>query len=215
MNSLDHTPRTRALEARLKAALQKHDPTRLAACMGYRGGQRDRALRRLDGLKRTEDLARWLMAPGFDFRYTQEDFFRALVRCLPELDEAEGEVVLAEIRAERERLERLYPAWVLADTGPVRKRGPIFAMAATGTARFIRLDRQRIEDDFCRELARVREIVRRHHAAHEGQIPLWGRIRKYDWHFGDGQVMCLSVKGEPLPRETPQESIAVATLSVK
>lgn len=215
MTQPDRTPLATAFLPRLKQALEATPAPALLDCLGYRGSSRERALKRIEGLREAGDLFAWLRQPGYDFHYTQAAFFLALADCLAGIEREEAEAVLAEARREQARLDGLYPSWIHVDTGPVRPTHPFIAMASTGTARFIRLDPQAVRDDFCEELERVRHIIRAHYRRFDGVILLWGRIRKYDWHFGKGQVLCLSPEGEVLTGEAPDSQEGRASISVK
>lgn len=204
-----------ALLPRLREAIDAIPPSTLLDCLGYRGAGRQRAMERIERLKHAPDLFAWLRQPGYDFRYTQRELFLALAECLEGIERAEAEAVLEEVRREQARLDSMYRAWIHVDTGPARRTHPLFIMAITGAARFIRLDPEEIQEDFCAELNRVRGIVRAHYRRHEGVILYWGRIRKYDWHFGEGQVLCLSPEGEVLTQEAPDTQQARAFIALK
>ena len=211
----DRMPVATALLPRLKQAIDAVPPSTLLDCLGYRSGGRRRAMERIERLKHAPDLFAWLRQPGYDFRYTQQELFLALAECREGIERAEAEAVLEEVRREQARLDSMYRAWIHVDIGPARPTHPLFIMAFTGTARFIRLDPEEIQEDFCAELNRVRDIVRAHYRRHEGVIPCWGKIRKYDWHFGKGQVLCLSPEEEVLTQEAPDSQQARAVVALR
>ncbi len=195
----------------LKEKLRGRNLEEIAGILGYRN--RQQGAHRIHSMIAAERLEE--IPAGFDFRFSDRELL--LVLCgLLEIDLEFCEESYSRMQAERLAEERRLKPYHFIDTGFKRTTQPIFALAVMEGRRYLRIPDEIGTLPFEAQLERLQEIVRAHYSeSHDedlppGELPMWGKIRRYIYHYDATTILALDPQGNvigPLPEHHPSKSV--------
>lgn len=187
-----------SLQTELQERLKQHDTQTVLRQLGY-APDNQKALERL--LLTVEGDCYGLDQSRFDFRYSGADFLRALGRQLdlpPEPVEAEIQRVQHALKDEI----TAFKPYLWVDTHFQRQSQPLFALAICESQRYLPLDWRLPREPKDRQLAVVRERIKKHWQETQGDLGIWGRIQCYWYCYADEQYWWFSPEGDWLDEHT-------------
>ena len=105
-----------------------------------------------------------------------------------------------------------YKPWIWVDTGFKRTHEPIFVLAFIEHFRRMPIpDTAGLPLD--EQIERVEQWIVRHYQVNNGSLMIWGKIKKYWFHYGVDQLIAFSPDGTVLADES-DEPMQLATLTV-
>ncbi|OQX12109.1 MAG: hypothetical protein BWK76_18170 [Desulfobulbaceae bacterium A2] len=166
--------------------------------MGY--GTITKPLQRLQAFGAAA-LAEWLRSGGFDFRYTNEQFVRELIKAT----DLQGSACKAmdTAVAKNTRLVAMDQPSIFVETGFRRTTQSIQTLACMARCRRIAIDKQDVLEDPQDELARICALVRKHYEVNQGELPMWGKIQSYVYHPDFRTKIIIDPEGVVQPKDTP------------
>lgn len=198
----------------IREKLAQTDPDTVLRKMGYRN--LGHARERLKSLLAAPSIESWLKQSTFDLHYSGKEFLRKLFETLS-LPAAALEAELRRIDAKEVALTKMKQPYIFVDTNFKRQSQPIFALAMLESRRRISIEKEEIYGRPIEEvLEMVSDVVRHHYEESSGELPLWGKIRRYVYHHRDGRVFVFDTEGRLVPEvQKVEESRAQLSLHGK
>ncbi|MDF1822254.1 MAG: hypothetical protein P1U64_11800 [Alcanivoracaceae bacterium] len=199
---------TRSLRSELILRLLQTSHVDVLRSMGYRQPAQ-KEVARLENVIASEDLG--LASGGFDFRFSDEEFLKALCAQLGIGDE----LVDAAVQNIREALaaeKAAFKPWLWVETGFRRTSQPVFALSLCEPLRRLRLEENLWQLPFDEQILRAGHRIREHMAETGGELDMWGVIQQYWFFYAPEKSLVMSRNGDVIgEREGPESSRASTT----
>ena len=180
-----------SLHGLLADKLSEYRRSKIAAALGYKASD-ERFMGRLNAI--IEDELLGLESGGFDFRFTGEEFLRALCE-FADLDVDFVDNEIERINEVINHRKTAFKPFLFVDTGFKRSTQPIFVLGFSEGFRRLTFAPSfrdlRVVDQV--EVARKRVVE--HYAESDGELTVWGTIQRYVFHYGDGLAVAIDVHG--------------------
>ena len=189
------------LQQELQLRLSNVDLRDISQMMGYRSRRIDQGVKRIQRLLSDPYLG--LGNGEYDFKYSDEEFLRALCELVGLGIEAhEGEV--DNLRRDLGERRQVFKSYVFVDTGFQRTTEPAFVLALCESRRRIFLDADTRMLPMDQQVYQVQKMVRDHFEACNGTLGIWGNIRRYLFVYKENEQLVLSTNGS-IVKETVNE----------
>ena len=136
---------------------------------------------------------------GYDLRYQSHEFVHELCRALElPLDECDAHIARIKRQAEDDRAAFKPYLWV--DTDFKRKSQPIFALAFLESRRYLGFPRWILRLTPEQQLVQAQELVQDHMRETEGELLIWGSIKRYWFFYAPNRSYWLAPDGEVIAK---------------
>lgn len=177
--------------------LQQELQLRLSTCnlkdichlMGYKD---DRSVTRVRDV--VTDPCLGLFKGGYDLKFNDAEFLSKLCSVLG-IDINEFKAELDAIHAEHDDRRDRFKSYVFVDTGFKRTTQPIFALAGLSWQRYIRLEYEVRVQPLSEQVVYVQRLIKSHYEKQNGQLGIWGDIKKYLFVYAEGEQLEISPDG--------------------
>ncbi len=176
----------------IKVSLGSTDVELLAKRLGYR--DITKLQNRIEHLKNSETLFKFIQVGGYDLVCTVEDFIERLCKAFG-LSDYEG--VLDEINNKLTEIAKIEKSpYIYIDTGFKRSTQPIHVLAAMEPRRRISIDKKDLVGKSSNEiLGSISSLIKSHYTQTNGKIEMWGEIERYIFNHIDGGRYEFDIKG--------------------
>jgi hypothetical protein len=132
---------------------------------------------------------------GYDLRYQSHEFVHELCRALElPLDECDANIARIKRQAEDDRAAFKPYLWV--DTDFKRKDQRVFVLAFLESRRYLGLPRWILRLTPEQQLVQAQELVQEHMRETEGELLIWGTIKRYWFFYAPNRSYWLAPDGE-------------------
>ena len=106
-----------------------------------------------------------------------------------------------------------FQSFVFIDTEFKRSSEPVFVLAACDYKRYINFDIDLRAKPLHEQITHIQKIIRQHYIDTDGDIGIWGAIKRYVFFYNEGEKVALTTDGAIL---NPPDDVRIgkATLSV-
>jgi len=132
---------------------------------------------------------------GYDLRYQSHEFVHELCRAL-ELPLAECDANIARIKRQTDDDRASFKPYLWADTDFKRKNQPIFVLAALESRRYLGFPKWILRLTPEQQLVQAQELVQEHMRETEGELSIWGTIKRYWFFYAPNRSYWLAPDGE-------------------
>lgn len=160
--------------------------------MGYQRPDQ-RAQARLQTVFEDPDLS--LRQGGFDFRYSDEEFVKALCEVLG-IPAVDYQPAIAAILQRLSEDRMAFKPYLFVDTDFVRRNQPVHALAFCEGQRYVHFDTGFWRKPLTEQVELARQRVREHMAETRGDLDIWGQIQRYHFFYAPEQSVEIAPDGQ-------------------
>lgn len=131
----------------------------------------------------------------FDFRYSDQQFLRALCACL-EIDMTLVDQVIDEVAEWLEEERDAFKPYLWVDTEFQRTTQPLFALAACESHRYLEVGDDAWHLSEIEKLEAAKHVVVKHVQETSGKLSIWGEIKRYKLFCSESKVYLLDLNGD-------------------
>jgi len=136
---------------------------------------------------------------GYDLRYQSHEFVHELCRALElPLDECDANIARIKRQAEDDRAAFKPYLWV--DTDFKRKDQRVFVLAFLESRRYLGFPRWILRLTPEQQLVQAQELVQEHMRETEGELLIWGTIKRYWFFYAPNRSYWLAPDGEVIAK---------------
>lgn len=151
-----------------------------------------------------------LASGAFDFRYSSEEFLKALCAAVG-VQPVHIDQQIARIQARLEEERQAFKPYLWVDTGFRRTSQPIYALAVCEPQRYLHFPQGFWRYSIEQQLNLAQRRVKQHVAETYGNLGIWGEIKQYRFYYKNDAAYLLardgSVMGEHQGSPTTQRSL--------
>jgi len=147
---------------------------------------------------------------GYDLRYQSHEFVHELCRALElPLDECDANIARIKRQAEDDRAAFKPYLWV--DTDFKRKDQRVFVLAFLESRRYLGFPRWILRLTPEQQLVQAQELVQEHMRETEGELLIWGTIKRYWFFYAPNRSYWLAPDGEVIAKNAGSVSNQAAS----
>lgn len=132
---------------------------------------------------------------GFDFKYSSEQFLRALC-VVTGMELGRVDQRIQRIRKYLDEEREAFKPYIWVDTGFQRQSQPTFALAVSEYQRYLHFSKGFWRFSIDRQLGSAQYRVRDHVYETGGVLGIWGEIKQYWFHYKKDAAYLLALNGE-------------------
>ncbi len=199
------------LQHELRLRLSQISERDILSNLGY-SKPSSRDFRRLRSVLEQSELG--LSSSQFDFKYSAQAYVEKLSE-IAGIDKLEVQKAISEIKAKLIEQDNAFKPYLFVDTGFKRTTQPIFALAVSEGQRYLHFDREFWSQPLYEQLVSVYERIQEHMDETQGQLGIWGYIRRYYFVYDhDGSAIEITPAGQIVAAHNQfQPSTAKLTLN--
>lgn len=144
-----------------------------------------------------EDPELGLERGGFDFRYSAEEFVKALCEVVG-IAPADYQPAVAAILQRLSEDRMAFKPYLFVDTDFVRRNEPIHALAFSEGERYVHFDGGFWRKPLAEQVELARQRVCEHMAETDGDLGIWGQIQRYHFFYAPEQSVEIATDGQVL-----------------
>jgi hypothetical protein len=153
-----------------------------------------------------------LFKGGYDLKFSDAEFLSTLCSVVG-IDIKQYQEELDAVQADHDDRRDRFKSYVFVDTDFVRTTQPIFVLGFCQGQRCISLDYEIRIKPINEQVEGVQNLVKRHYIDHDGELGVWGDIKRYLFVYAEGFQLEISPDGDVLGESTPH-LIEEASLTV-
>ena len=132
---------------------------------------------------------------GYDLRYQSHEFVHELCRAL-ELPLDECDANIARIKRQTDDDRASFKPFLWVDTDFKRENQRVFVLAALESRRYLGFPRWLLRLTPEQQLVQAQELVQEHMRETEGELLIWGTIKRYWFFYAPNRSYWLAPDGE-------------------
>lgn len=147
---------------------------------------------------------------GYDLKYQSHEFVHELCRALElPLDECDANIARIKRQIDEDRTSFKPYLWV--DTDFKRENQPIFALAFLENRRYLGFPKWHLRLTPEQQLEQAQELVQEHMQETEGELLIWGTIKRYWFFYAPNRSYWLAPDGEIIAKNEGPSSNRAAS----
>ncbi len=151
---------------------------------------------------------------GFDFKYSSQEFLRALC-VVTGIDTELADQRIQRIQKHLEEEREAFKPYIWVDTGFQRQSQPIFALTICEPQRYLHFPKDFWRLSIDRQLGGAQCRVREHVYETGRDLGIWGEIKQYWFYYKKNAAYLLALNGEVIGKQSvPLLNKAISSLEM-